>query len=328
MNTADAAKGQWEKIFAYYGLPSITGRKHFKGKCPLCERKGKFRIDDKDGRGTWICTCGSGTGFQLLERTQGKSFKDLADEVDQLLGNAREKEAPKSANSSMRAEREKFISCYALMPDLKNTSAAGYLQSRGIFTLPAEHIRFCERQPTRKGMEVINFQAMWALATDSKGQLCYLHRTYLDGNSKADILVVKRQTKLQEDNYLDYADSVAIRMFPVASTLGVAEGIETALSCKQVYGVNTWATINAGFMDKFVAPQGVTHLVVFADTDTSSATGHAAAFACARRNLVANNDVEKVSVRWPDKGDFNDLIREGSEVRELVFYREKHREAA
>lgn len=104
---------------------------------------------------------------------------------------------------------------------------------------------------------------------------------------------------------------------------GVAEGIETALSCKQVYGVNTWATINAGFMDKFVAPPGA-----FADTDTSSATGHSAAFACARRNLVANNDVEKVSVRWPDKGDFNDLVREGSEVRELVFYREKHREAA
>lgn len=92
MNTIDAVKGQWAKIFAHYGLPPITGRKHFKGKCPICGQKGKFRIDDKDGRGTYICTCGSGNGFQLLERTQGKDFKTLADEIDVLIGNQREKE--------------------------------------------------------------------------------------------------------------------------------------------------------------------------------------------------------------------------------------------
>ena len=85
MNTIDAVKGQWAKIFAHYGLPPITGRKHFKGKCPICGQKGKFRIDDKDGRGTYICTCGSGNGFQLLERTQGKDFKTLADEIDVLV---------------------------------------------------------------------------------------------------------------------------------------------------------------------------------------------------------------------------------------------------
>ena len=31
MNTIDAVKGQWAKIFAHYGLPPITGCKHFKG---------------------------------------------------------------------------------------------------------------------------------------------------------------------------------------------------------------------------------------------------------------------------------------------------------
>lgn len=57
---------------------------------------------------------------------------------------------------------------------------------------------------------------------------------------KADIgASAKRQKSLQEDNYLDHARSVAIRMFPVASTLGIAEGIETALSAHQIYNVNT-----------------------------------------------------------------------------------------
>lgn len=328
MNTIDAAHGQWAKIFAHYGLPPITGRKHFKGKCPICEQKGKFRIDDKDGRGTYICKCSAGTGFQLLERTQGKAFKTLADEVDQLLGNVRQKEAPKQPVNTTKADyQNKLIKCFAGMPDLKNTSAALYLQERGVFSLPAESVRFCENQPIRLSGGVQHFQAMWAIATDSKGKACYLHRTYLNGAKKAPVPVPKKMNSLQDDKYLDYAESVAIRMFPVASTLGVAEGIETALSCKQIYNVNTWSTMNANHMTKFIAPKGVRHLIVFADTDWS-ATGHAAAFECANRNLMANNDVELVSVRWPDTGDFNDVLVGACEVRELVFEHKSRKVAA
>ncbi|MGM0935911.1 MAG: DUF7146 domain-containing protein [Pseudomonadota bacterium] len=328
MNTIDAAHGQWAKIFAHYGLPPITGKKHFKGKCPICEQKGKFRIDDKDGRGTYICKCSAGTGFQLLERTQGKEFKTLADEVDQLLGNVRQKEVPKQPVNTTKADyQNKLIKCFAGMPDLKNTSAAQYLQERGIFSLPAEHVRFCENQPVKTSSGVQHFQAMWAIATDSKGKACYLHRTYLNGSKKAPVPVVKKMNSLQDDKYLDYAESVAIRMFPVASTLGVAEGIETALSCKQIYSVNTWSTMNANHMAKFIAPKGVKHLIVFADTDWS-ATGHASAFECANRNLMANNDVELVSVRWPDNGDFNDALVGTCEVRELIFEHKSRKVAA
>ncbi|MCT8349465.1 DNA primase, partial [Photorhabdus temperata] len=64
---------------------------------------------------------------------------------------------------------------------------------------------------------------------------------------------------------------------------------------------------------------GVKHLIIFADMDLHSATGHAAAFECARGNLVAKNDLETVSIRWPDHGDFNDMLLNGDEVRELSF---------
>lgn len=63
-------------------------------------------------------------------------------------------------------------------------------------------------------------------------------------------------TAVQDDNYLEYAESVAIRMFPVDTTLGIAEGIETALSCKQFYGVNTWSVINTNFMKKIQSTEG------------------------------------------------------------------------
>lgn len=68
--------------------------------------------------------------------------------------------------------------------------------------------------------------------------------------------------KLQEDSYLEFAKSVAIRMFPVSSTLGIAEGIETALSCHQITKCHTRATMNTAFMKKFRVPAGVKNLII------------------------------------------------------------------
>lgn len=324
MKTAEAAKGRWTEILEHYGLPPITGKNHYKGECPVCGARSKFRIDDRDGAGTWICVCGSGDGMKLLSLTQtGKTFSALCAEVDQLIGNDyRREKIP--VNSSAAKLRQRAISKFAKLLPLRGTNGEGYLRQRGINKLPSEAIRFCEKQ--RHAGRI--YHALYALATDDKGELCYLHRTLLEGDRKAPLgESAKRQKSLQEDNYLEYARSVAIRMFSVSSTLGIAEGIETALSCYQIYGVNTWAVMNSNFMKKFRVPAGVKHLIVFADMDKHSATGQAAAFECAHANLLAKNDLVKVSVRWPDNGDFNDMLMNGDEVRELVFYK-KQKEAA
>ncbi|WP_411569385.1 toprim domain-containing protein [Serratia sp. UGAL515B_01] len=316
LKTSEAAKGRWAEIFEHFGLPPITGKNHFKGECPVCGARGKFRVDDHQGTGTWICTCGSGDGMKLLNLTQSKSFAELCSEVDRLLGNNyRHMTIPVS--SSAAKQRQRVISKFSKLVGLRGTTAADYLRQRGINRLPAEAVRFNDHQ--RHAGQV--YQALYSLATDDKGELCYLHQTLLDGEKKANIDDAKRLKSLQEQNYLDHARSVAIRMFPVASTLGIAEGIETALSCYQVYGVNTWATINSTFMKKFRVPAGVKHLIVFADMDLHSATGQAAAFECAHANLLAKNDLLSVSVRWPDSGDFNDFLVNGDQVRELVFYK-------
>ena len=224
MKTVEAAKGQWAMIFEHYGLPPITGKNHFRGKCPLCDSVGKFRIDDRDGAGTWICTCGSGTGMDLVTKTQGKPFNEVCREIDALIGNTfRRDKIPEASDASKL--RKKVLSNFAKMSPLRGTCAAEYLNSRGIYQLPAESVRLNPKQ--RHNGRV--YQSIYSLATDDKGELCYLHQTLLDGAKKADIgASAKRQKSLQEDNYLDHARSVAIRMFPVASTLGIAEGIETA----------------------------------------------------------------------------------------------------
>lgn len=306
-------------IFEHYGLPPITGKNHFKGKCPLCDSIGKFRIDNRDGAGTWICTCGSGDGLKLVTETQGKPFNEVCREIDALIGNTfRRDKVPETSDASKL--RRKVLNNFAKMSPLRGTSGAEYLNSRGIYQLPAEAVRLNPKQ--RHNGRV--YQSIYSLATDDKGELCYLHQTLLDGAKKADIgASAKRQKSLQEDNYLDHARSVAIRMFPVASTLGIAEGIETALSAHQIYKVNTWATMTANFMKKFRVPAGVKHLIIFADRDETSATGLAAACECAHANLVAKNDLQRVSVYWPDHDDFNNMLMNGDQVRELVFYKKQ-----
>lgn len=323
MKTIDAAKGQWAMIFEHYGLPPITGKNHFKGKCPLCDAIGKFRIDNRDGAGTWICKCGSGDGLKLVTETQGKPFNEICREIDALIGNTfRRENIPKT--SSAGSMRKRVLSKFSKLVQLRGTSGAAYLNARGIYQLPTDAIRFNDHQ-RHNGMV---FQSLYALATDDKGELCYRHLTLLDGAKKADIGdSVKRQKSLQDENYLEHARSVAIRMFPVASTLGIAEGIETALSAHQIYNVNTWATMTANFMKKFRVPAGVKHLIIFADRDEHSATGLAAAYECAHANLVAKNDLQRVSVYWPDHDDFNNMLMNGDQVREVVFYK-KQREAA
>jgi putative DNA primase/helicase len=54
-----------------------------------------------------------------------------------------------------------------------------------------------------------------------------------------------------------------------------------------------------------------------------SATGLAAACECAHANLVAKNDLQRVSVYWPDHDDFNNMLMNGDQVRELVFYKKQ-----
>ncbi|EER4134500.1 toprim domain-containing protein [Escherichia coli] len=323
MQTKKAAVGHWGRIFEYYGMPPVTGVKHYNGPCPICGARGKFRCDDKDGSGSWICVCGHGDGMELLQLATGKPWVTLCDEIDRLIGNTWKREKVSQPVTEISRKRKLVMDKFSRLSCLRGTTGEAYLQGRGILQLPTESVRFCDRQ-IASGRE---YQALYAIATDDKGSLCYLHRTLLDGDRKANVEAAKKMTALQELPGLQYAKSVAIRLYPVSSTLGIAEGIETALSCRQIFRCNVWSTMNSGFMEKFIAPPGVNHLIIFADNDAHGA-GLAAAFKCGHKNLMSCNDVEKVSIRWPDLPDFNDMLIQGGEAREHVLTRKFKAEAA
>jgi putative DNA primase/helicase len=110
-------------------------------------------------------------------------------------------------------------------------------------------------------------------------------------------------------------DSVAIRLSYEGDelssinpkVLGVAEGIETALSVRTLFGVRCWSLINSVMMAKWSPPDDVEKVIIFGDNDRNFA-GQAAAYKLANR-LSGKVAVE---VKIPHQvGDWNDVHQQG-----------------
>ena len=100
------------------------------------------------------------------------------------------------------------------------------------------------------------------------------------------------------------AKSAAVCLHNAGSRLGLAEGIETALSAHQISKMPTWAAMSAGGIRDFPVIHGIKFLRIFADHDEA---GLSAARACKRRYEAAGTVVE---IRYPPEpqSDWNDFL--------------------
>lgn len=308
MRTVDFIKQHIPAVLQYYGMPPITGMTHYKGDCPICSKRGKFRIDNKNSDGSWICVCGSGDVWSLLTQSTGKDFKTLAKEIDSTFGNTYKHEA---VTPVVNTRLQDAVTGFKSAQKLEGTPGEEYLNTRGIFKMPTGGVKWSPGvyNSETKG----DVSCLYSIASNEYSEAIQRHITFLDGDKKANLEAGKKMLTLQE-----YQGPIAVKLFQVKSTLGIAEGIETALSAHQIYNLPVWSTLNATLMKKFKAPSGVNTLMIFADNDKNG-TGLNAAFECANKNLLSNNDVEKVIVRWPVLSDFNDMLQEGCEVFEWAL---------
>ena len=77
--------GYWPDILSRLGIEIPKNGKH--GPCPACGGRDRFRFDDKEGRGTWICNqCGAGDGLALVAKVTGKSLIKAAELISPLVG--------------------------------------------------------------------------------------------------------------------------------------------------------------------------------------------------------------------------------------------------
>jgi putative DNA primase/helicase len=95
----------------------------------------------------------------------------------------------------------------------------------------------------------------------------------------------------------------AVRLNKAGDILGIAEGIETALSCIVLFNVPVWASLGAERMDRVALPASVREIHIFGD---NGAPGRAAA-----EKTASAHRARKRVLRFPPEGykDFNDLLQ-------------------
>lgn len=192
---------------------------------------------------------------------------ELARQVAAATAEREAQQRQQWAENSQRIARL-WAECVPLVPGDPVTL---YLKGRGlggVWPLP-ELLRLHRALPYWHGADKLGtFPAMVAPIVTPDGRTVALHRTYLtrDGR-KAEVPTVKKLT-----GAAGLLGGACIPLLPrarprVLQTLGIAEGIETALAAWCASDVPTMAAYCAGNLAAWRWPAGLQRLVIFADAD-------------------------------------------------------------
>ena len=266
-HTADIAQGKWRNLLPQLGVDAkYLVNKH--GPCPICGGKDRFRFDDKDGRGRYICnSCGAGDGFQLVQNVTGKSFTQIAKAISDLLG-----EKPVLVQKDYTEENRQRTAIKNIWEAAERPKIGGvvhrYLKNRLGLVWSSNAIREVQGK---------HHWAMVSKICGSDDTAQNVHLTYLtDDGHKADVLPSRRIMSGP------LPDGSAIRLAPADEHMGIAEGIETAIAASVMFKIPVWAAVNAQNLAKWKPPTITRSVTVFADNDESF-TGHAASYTLAKR---------------------------------------------
>lgn len=180
---------------------------------------------------------------------------------------------------------------------LRESPAADYLARRGI-TLRSAELRFHPRMPLGPKGKARFLPSLVAAVRNDLGILA-LHRTFLD-------LPGPRLARFdQPRRALGRPGSGAVRLAPPREgRLGLAEGIETALSAMQLFDIPCWATLGNERFGLVTIPESVTELYLFIDADAGGELAEA------RAREAFTNEGRTIFTRRPEQNgtDWNDVL--------------------
>ena len=307
-NARDVAKGHWHEILPELGVDTkFLQNRH--GPCPICGGVDRFRWDNKNDEGTYFCTqCGPGDGFSLLGRITGQSFKQLADKVEEMLGHSNKYDGPVGDLEELR-QREKMKEQWIQARPIADVSpVAKYLRARlGGGAFRYDFLK--ESSAVFHPSDGQKYPAMIAKVAGHHDRAVNIHITYLtrDG-AKASVSPAKRVMAGK------LPDGCAIRLLPAAEIMGVAEGIETALSASLLFDIPVWACVNGALLSKWKPPGEAHEIVVFGDNDLNF-TGQAKAYELANRLEVQFKRRAKVMLPPKAGTDWNDHLLENEPAK-------------
>ena len=261
----------------------------------MCGGKDRARFDDREGEGTYICgQCGAGDGFRLLQKFHSWTYREAADAIDKIIGSL---PAPKPRHGQIHwvDVAQLWRACRQVVTD---DPVGEYLRGRGIdLAVWPKALRYVPRWKHTSTQQFL--PCMMALFRSADGKLGTVHRTYLAPVSPRRMFLPGGIPK-----------GGAIRLGDPDRCMGVAEGIETALSASLLFRLPVWACCTEGLLRAWQPPAEATHITIFGDNDASF-VGQFAAYDLAKR-LRHEGRVVKVTVAIPpvEDTDWNDAMRE------------------
>lgn len=278
----------------------------------MCGGKDRFRFINSDGMGTYICSqCGGGTGLTLLMKFKNWNFKEAVMQIDKIVGNTPVRQARKI---DVKASRDMKNALWAdSYPIQEGDPVDLYLTARGLTARPT-CLRTVFSLPYRGETVSQCYPAMLAMFTGPDGRPNTLHRTWLtqDGR-KAEV----EQPRKMMPGAIARGGSIRLAE-AMGEVLGIAEGIETAMSAEALHGLPVWSAVSEGLLRVWNPPEGIKRVVIFEDGDPNY-VGQAAAFELARRLTIEKR--AEVEVRIPGystpkhftKIDWNDFLMGGKQ---------------
>ena len=173
---------------------------------------------------------------------------------------------------------------------LGGSPAKAYLENRGILAASSA-LRFHPQTPLGPKGQARFLPAMIAAVSLDEGPIA-IHRTFLstEASTKATFDKPKRA--------LGSLGEAAVRLFaPVSGKLGLAEGIESAMSAYALTGVPAWATLGNERFGLVSIPDSVTELHLFVDHDAGGV------LAASRGEAAYARDGRTIQVRKPSSRD-------------------------
>jgi putative DNA primase/helicase len=305
--TKERAHGRWREILLALGIDDrfLTGRNC---PCPICGGTDRFRfIDRQPGNGMWVCNqCQPRPrpALDLVIAFTGKPFPEAARVIDDILGDRHViPQAPTPIRPTNEQTSYSYLKVWRRGVRIRPGDVVDlYLHHRGVgMDLYPPCLRACELDWVEdKNRVQVRHPAMFAAVTNPAGKHVATHRTFLapDGRGKADLDPQRKTTG-------KFGSGPTIRLMPTAPMMGIAEGVETALSTARLFRIPVWSVLCAHGIESFEPPPECQHLIVFADHDKNGTSQRAAEALRSRLDMPAE-------IKMPDTpgADWNDVLLE------------------
>ncbi|HGD3319980.1 TPA: DUF927 domain-containing protein [Proteus mirabilis] len=308
------ANGQWQNILSHLGA-EVPLNTHT--ACPHCGGKDRFRFDNKDGNGTFICNqCGSGDGLDLVQRVLGGSVTEAAYEVANIIGiDTRSEHPPAYRSHEVKAQQD------ALKEKQAQNQANEQIEKHKRFTVRYSRTIANAKQGESEYLKAKGFDSA-TVTLLSDGSLII---PLMD----ADGTITAAQTiKSNGEKRLLLDSAKNGSYYPInepvnVSTVIIAEGLATAMTCQLIQPeAHTVAAIDAGNLIHVAKVMRVKYpeskIIIAGDNDIKPDQDNTGKLAAEKAAKAVNG----VAVLPPtdDKADWDDYrLSQGIEEAKQAF---------